>query len=80
MVKYMQGTPDQSQLIMQIDERKKTKLEFSMLCNVITIMMLKDLKHCITAQSLTFKVHFSIAICVEYIDDSLHQRVLLQLG
>lgn len=29
---------------------------------------------------LTFEIHFPIAICVKYIDNPLHQRILLQLG
>lgn len=29
-------------------------------------------------QSFTFKVHFSVPIRVEYVDDPLHQRVLLE--
>lgn len=31
-------------------------------------------------RGLTFEIHFPIAICVKYIDNPLHQRILLQLG
>lgn len=32
----------------------------------------------VETQSFTFKVHFSVPIRVEYVDDPLHQRVLLE--
>lgn len=39
----------------------------------------KQKKHTNNSE-LTFKVHLAVAIRVEYVDDSLDQRVLLELG
>lgn len=38
------------------------------------------IRHELLNSELTFKVHLAVAICVEYVDDSLDQRVLLELG